>query len=44
MSQFPKELQKFLDDKNSVKGIMDEAHRFAIAYHRKLRRKSALAD
>ena len=42
MSQFPMDLQNFLDDKNSVKSIMDEAHRFAITYHRKVRGKSAL--
>jgi excinuclease ABC subunit C len=42
MSQFPKELQDFLNDKNLVKSIMDEAHRFAIGYHRKLRSKNAL--
>jgi excinuclease ABC subunit C len=42
MSQFPKELQAFLSDDNSVKSIMDEAHRFAITFHRKLRGKSAL--
>ena len=33
-------IQKILDDKNLVKSIMDEAHRFAIAYHRKLRKKN----
>jgi excinuclease ABC subunit C len=37
ISQFPIELQNFLNDKNLVKSIMDEAHRFAISYHRKLR-------
>jgi excinuclease UvrABC nuclease subunit len=42
MSQFPKEIREFLNDKNLVKQIMDEAHRFAIGYHRKLRRKNAL--
>jgi excinuclease ABC subunit C len=42
ITQFPKELQDFLNDKNLVKSIMDEAHRFAITFHRKLRRKSAL--
>ncbi len=40
MTQFPKEIQNFLDNKNLVKQIMDEAHRFAISYHRKLRKKS----
>lgn len=29
-----------LEDKNLVKQIMDEAHRFAIGYHKKLRRKN----
>ena len=42
MSQFPMELQKFLDDKNLVKSIMDEAHRFAITYHRKVRGRNSL--
>ena len=42
MTQFPKEIQKILDDKNLVKQIMDDAHRFAITYHRKLRKKSFL--
>ena len=42
MSEFPKELQEFLNDKNSVKAIMDEAHRFAITYHRKVRSKNSL--
>ncbi len=30
----------FLDDRNLVKKIMDEAHRFAIDYHRRLRKKN----
>jgi len=34
------EIKEVLNDKNLVKQIMDEAHRFAITYHRKLRRKS----
>lgn len=42
ISQFPKELQNFLNDKNVIKSIMDEAHRFAIMFHRHLRRKNAL--
>lgn len=36
------EARKFLQDEYSLKSIMDEAHRFAIAYHRKIRRKKAL--
>jgi len=40
MTRFPKEIQNFLDNKNLVKQIMNEAHRFAISYHRKLRKKS----
>lgn len=43
MSQFPKEMQEFLNNKNLVKSIMDEAHRFAITYHRKLRAKSLIS-
>ena len=39
-SKFPKEIQKILDDKNLVKSIMDEAHRFAITYHKKLRKSN----
>ena len=31
-------------DKKTIKRIMDEAHRFAIGYHRKLRRKSYNID
>lgn len=42
MSQFPKEVKNFLDNKNLVKSIMDEAHRFAITYHRKVRSKNSL--
>jgi len=37
-----KDIQKILVDQNLIKSIMDEAHRFAITFHRKLRRKSAL--
>ncbi len=44
MSQFPKEIQNFLNDKNLLKHIMDEAHRFAIGYHRKLRRGNAFNE
>jgi len=33
------EIKKIMNDKNLIKRIMDEAHRFAIGYHRKLRRK-----
>jgi excinuclease ABC subunit C len=36
------EIQNVLKDKFLVKRIMDEAHRFAIVYHRKLRGKSTL--
>ena len=39
MSQFPKEIKEILGNKNLIKRIMDEAHRFAIGYHRKLRKK-----
>lgn len=42
INQFPKELQDILSDKNLVKSIMDEAHRFAVTFHRKLRGKNAL--
>jgi excinuclease ABC subunit C len=37
------EINKILDDKNLVKRIMDEAHRFAIGYHKKLRRRNLLS-
>jgi excinuclease ABC subunit C len=44
--QFPipkfSNLKNIINDKNLIKQIMDEAHRFAIEYHRKLRKKSML--
>ena len=36
------EIRTMLKDENFLKHIMDEAHRFAIGYHRKLRRKDML--
>jgi excinuclease ABC subunit C len=33
------QIQKILEDKNLIKSIMDEAHRFAITYHKKVRKK-----
>ena len=36
------EIRKNLEDKNLLKYIMDEAHRFAIAYHRKTRDTNVL--
>jgi len=41
-SQIPREIINILRDKNLIKRIMDEAHRFAIGYHKKLRRNSLL--
>ncbi|HOW60844.1 MAG TPA: GIY-YIG nuclease family protein [Candidatus Moranbacteria bacterium] len=41
-SQISNEIEEILDDKNLIKGIMDEAHRFAINFHRKIRKKNAL--
>jgi excinuclease ABC subunit C len=35
-------IKNILDNKNILKRIMDEAHRFAISYHKKLRGKSLL--
>ena len=35
-----KEIDNILLNKNLLKNIMDEAHRFAISYHKKLRKKS----
>jgi excinuclease ABC subunit C len=35
-------IKNVLNDKNLIKQIMDEAHRFAIGYHRKLRSKNLL--
>jgi excinuclease ABC subunit C len=35
-----KEIKSILDNNNLVKRIMDEAHRFAITYHKKLRKKA----
>lgn len=37
------ESKSVLQNKLLLKQIMDEAHRFAISFHRKLRRKSYLA-
>jgi excinuclease ABC subunit C len=37
-----KEIDKVLQDKNLLKYITDEAHRFAIGYHRKIRKKEYL--
>lgn len=36
------QIANILQGNNLLKAIMDEAHRFAIGYHRKLRRKNAL--
>lgn len=33
-------VKNILNDKNLLKKIMDEAHRFAVGYHRKLRKKA----
>ncbi|MDO8240772.1 MAG: GIY-YIG nuclease family protein [Candidatus Moranbacteria bacterium] len=38
ITKFSKEIKNILDDKNLIKTIMDEAHRFAITYHRKVRK------
>ena len=38
-----KDIEKVLCDKNLLKYITDEAHRFAIGYHRKIRKKEYLA-
>lgn len=35
-------IANILEDKNLLKHVMDEAHRFAIAYHRKLRKRNSL--
>jgi excinuclease ABC subunit C len=35
----PIEMKNILSDRNLVKQIMDEAHRFAIAYHKKVRKR-----
>lgn len=37
-----KEINNILSNKQLLKRIMDEAHRFAISYHKKLRRKNLL--
>jgi excinuclease ABC subunit C len=36
------EMRNLLNNKNFIKQIMDEAHRFAINYHKKLRKKGLL--
>ena len=41
-SKFKKELDDILQDRNMIKIITDEAHRFAIGFHRKIRRKNSL--
>lgn len=40
VSHFSKEIRDVLANKNLVKQIMDEAHRFAITFHRKVRGKA----
>ncbi len=40
MSEFSNEIKNILNNKNLVKHITDEAHRFAIGYHRKLRKEA----
>jgi excinuclease ABC subunit C len=42
MTKFPNEIKKIIANKKLVKHIMDEAHRFAIEYHKKLRKNSLL--
>jgi excinuclease ABC subunit C len=37
------EIKKLLNNNNLIKQIMDEAHRFAITYHKKLRGKNLLS-
>ncbi len=37
-NKFPKEIKDILKDRNLIDYIMSEAHRFAIQYHRKLRK------
>jgi excinuclease ABC subunit C len=41
-SKFQKNMQEILKDKNLIQSIMNEAHRFAISYHKKLRKKNFL--
>ncbi|HEX7586659.1 MAG TPA: GIY-YIG nuclease family protein [Patescibacteria group bacterium] len=43
MSKIPKEIINVIRNKNLIKQIMDEAHRFAIRYHRQLRKNGLLA-
>jgi excinuclease ABC subunit C len=42
INQFPEEIKEVLNDKNLIKQIMDEAHRFAVTFHRKLRTKNTI--
>jgi excinuclease ABC subunit C len=42
LEEFPTLIKEFLRNDISLKSIMDEAHRFAITYHRKLRGKNSL--
>jgi len=39
ISNLKSQISKILDNKILIKQVMDEAHRFAISYHRKLRKK-----
>ncbi|PIU80782.1 MAG: hypothetical protein COS71_01645 [Candidatus Moranbacteria bacterium CG06_land_8_20_14_3_00_40_12] len=43
-SKFQKNIQEVLKDANLIKNIMDEAHRFAISYHKKLRKENFLVS
>jgi len=43
MSEIPKEILDIMNNKNLIGQIMSEAHRFAIGYHKKLRRKSLIS-
>ncbi len=42
--KFDQKIQSILNDNFLVKNIMDEAHRFAISYHKKLRKKNFLVN
>ena len=43
-SKFQKYILEILKDKNLIQGIMNEAHRFAISYHKKLRKRNFLVN
>ncbi|HMN19397.1 MAG TPA: UvrB/UvrC motif-containing protein [Candidatus Moranbacteria bacterium] len=42
--EIPPAIKDILSNQNLLKSVMDEAHRFAISFHRKVRQKGALGE